>query len=207
MIRTFKTAVAAIVLAVTFAGSVAAGPLEDATAAYVKGDYSTALRLIRPLAEKDDANAQRLLGDMYADERGVPKDMKPDARYAMAATWYRKAAEQGDAAAKSELADIQDRLGIMYELGVGVAKDHAEAAVWYRMAAEQGYADAQVNLGNMYVRGLGVPQDYVTAHMWLNLAAASGNKGAVKERDMLAARMTPAQIAEAQKLAREWKPK
>ena len=59
----------------------------------------------------------------------------------------------------------------------------------------------------MYDNGEGVPQDYVTAHMWFNLAAASGNKDAVKARDIVAAQMTPAQIAEAQKLAREWKPK
>jgi TPR repeat protein len=139
---------------------------------------------------------------MYADERGVPKDMQPDVRYATAAAWYRKAAEQGDAAAKSDLADIQERLGIMYELGAGVAKDHAEAAVWYRMAAEHGNADAQAGLGNLYLNGRGVPQDSVTAHM-----SESGDQEAAKARDSVAAKMTPAQIAEAQKMAREWKPK
>jgi hypothetical protein len=51
------------------------------------------------------------------------------------------------------------------------------------------------------------PQDYVIAHMWFNLAAAGGEKGSVHFRDVLAARMMPTQIAEAQKLAREWKPK
>jgi uncharacterized protein len=59
----------------------------------------------------------------------------------------------------------------------------------------------------MYGAGLGVPQDYALAHMWVNLAAAGGHKDAVKNRDIVAAKMTPAQIAEAQKLAREWKPK
>jgi TPR repeat protein len=58
----------------------------------------------------------------------------------------------------------------------------------------------------LYGTGQGVPQDYVKAHMWFNLAAAGGHKNAVKARDMTAARMTAAQIAEAQKLAREWKP-
>jgi uncharacterized protein len=57
----------------------------------------------------------------------------------------------------------------------------------------------------MYGTGHGVPQDYVIAHMWFNLAAASGDKEAAEVRDMLAAKMTPAQVAEAQKLAREWK--
>ncbi len=50
-------------------------------------------------------------------------------------------------------------------------------------------------------------QDYVQAHMWYSLAAAQGEKEASKGRDILAEKMTPAQIAEAQKLAREWKPK
>ena len=65
---------------------------------------------------------------------------------------------------------------------------------------------AQFNLGAMYANGQGVPQDYVRAHMWFNLSAAQGNQGAAKNRDIAARRMTPAQIAEAQKLAREWKP-
>ena len=64
----------------------------------------------------------------------------------------------------------------------------------------------------MYGKGLGVPQDYVQAHMWNNLAASRFSPGerrdkAVKNRDIYAKKMTPAQITEAQKLAREWKPK
>jgi uncharacterized protein len=55
----------------------------------------------------------------------------------------------------------------------------------------------------MYGVGTGVIQDLVYAHMWLNIAASSGNKVAVKNRDIVAGEMTPAQIAEAQKLARE----
>jgi TPR repeat protein len=76
---------------------------------------------------------------------------------------------------------------------------------WYRKAADQGVIDAQFNLGIMYVYGSGV-QDYVQAHMWWNLAAVSGDEDAIKNRDKVAKKMTPAQIAEAQKLAREWKP-
>ncbi len=59
----------------------------------------------------------------------------------------------------------------------------------------------------MYQKGLGVPQDYVQAHMWYSLAAARGEKLGEKFRDRLAKQMTPDQIAEAQKLVREWKPK
>ena len=77
-----------------------------------------------------------------------------------------------------------------------------------------GHAQAQESLGLMYVLGWGVTQDYVQAHMWLNLAASQYSAPAVekrdqavKDRDIIASKMTPAQIAEAQKLARAWKPK
>jgi uncharacterized protein len=108
-------------------------------------------------------------------------------------------ADQGNASA-------QFRLGKMYHDGIGVPKNDAEAVRWYRLAADQGNASAQFLLGHMYLKGMGVPQDYVIAEMWFNLAAVGGDEEAIKYRDMIAPRLTPAQIAEAQKLAREWKP-
>ena len=85
---------------------------------------------------------------------------------------------------------------------------------WYRKAAEQGNAFAQLNLGFQYASGSGVAREYVPAYMWFNLAVLRFDASdreyrdkAMEERDQLAAKMTPAQIAEAQKLAREWKPK
>ena len=102
MNRTFKAAVAALIFAVGFAGSAAAGPFEEMPrAAYEKGDYATALRLLRPFAEQGDAGAQYNLGLMYDKGQGVPQD------YATAVSWYRKAAEQGDA-------EAQFNLGLMY---------------------------------------------------------------------------------------------
>jgi uncharacterized protein len=118
---------------------------------------------------------------------------------AAAISWYRKAADQG-------LVDSQFLLGVMYLAGRGVPQDYVAAKSWFLKAADQGHGDAQFNLGALY-SGQGVSQDYVTAHMWLNLPAAGGNKDAAKYRNILAAKMTPAQIAEAQRLAREWKPK
>jgi hypothetical protein len=117
----FKHSIAVILLVMGFAAPLAAGPLDDVNAAIKRRDYATALRLVRPLAEQGDANAQ-------------------------------------------------------------------------------------YNLGVFYDNGLGVPQDKVHAYMWLNLSAAQGREGAAAFRDLIARRMTPAQIAEAQKLAREWKP-
>jgi TPR repeat protein len=75
------------------------------------------------------------------------------------------------------------------------------------LAAEQGSAFAQFNLGRMYRTGQGVPQDYVQAHMWANLAAAQNHKNALVTRNLIAKKMSQSQIAEAQRLAREWKPK
>jgi len=190
--RTFKAAIAALVLAVGLAGSVAAGPFEDGTAAASRGDYDTAMRLFRPLADQGDRSAQTSLGHLFTII--IPPD------YAAAANWYGKAAEQGGAVA-------QERLGFQYANGLGVTQDLAAAASWYRKAADQGYANAQASLGLMYVFGLGVPQDYVTAYMWFNLASARGNRDAARDRDKIATQMTPEQIAAAQNLASEWKQK
>ena len=94
-------------------------------------------------------------------------------------------------------------VGNAVRIGEGVVQDYAEALRWYKLAAEKGFIGAQINLGSMYAQGQGVAQDYVRAHMWYNLAAVSGDSSAVKNRDIVAAKMTPQQIAEAQKLARE----
>jgi TPR repeat protein len=113
--------------------------------------------------------------------------------------WYRKAAEQG-------LAEAQHDLGVMYDKGRVVPQDYTEAVKWYLKAAEQGHDFAQRRLGRMYHIGLGLPKDYVEAHKWSNIAAAAGDAHAGKHRDLIAKLMTPEQIAEAQKMAREWEP-
>ena len=155
---------------------------------------SAEVAAIRVKANAGDAQAQSTLGMSYLG-RGVPQD------YAQAASWFRKAAEQG-------LADAQSILGSMSERGWGVPQDYAEAASWFRKAAEQGLADAQNILGSMSERGWGVPQDFVEAHKWLNLAAsrasAAYQRTYAETRDAVAKLMTPAQIAEAQRRASEW---
>ena len=95
----------------------------------------------------------------------------------------------------------------MYFRGEGVPKDSVQAVAWFRKSAEQGKSTAQYALGLMYFRGEGVPKDLVIAYMWINLAAAKGDEDAKKARENLEALMTPAQIAEGQRLSREWKPK
>ena len=162
--------------------------------AYKSGDYATALKEWRPLAEQGHGDAQSNLGLMYERGQGVPQD------YAKAISWYRLATLKGVAAA-------QYNLGLMYANGKGVPQDYAVAISWFRLAAAQGNAQAQWSLGAMYAKGRVVPQDYVQAHMWLNLAAAQGIKAAHDWRKRIEHEMTPAQTAEALKLAREWKPK
>ncbi len=98
-------------------------------------------------------------------------------------------------------ADFQDGMAA-YKRG-----DYATALREFRSLAEQGNAETQYGLGLMYAKGLGVPQDYVQAHMWSNVAAAQGLVQARKFRETAANLMTPAQIAEAQRLARDWRPK
>ena len=160
-------------------------------------DYAQAALWYRRAAEQGDALAQHNLGDWYKEgkNQGVPQDDAQTTfwrrkirawrayinsvdfhhsehwRYAQAAFWYRKAAEQGSA-------DAQDDLGDLYYSGQGVRQDYAQAAFWYRKAAEQGDADAQNSLGNLYSEGQGVPQDYAQAALWYHKAAEQGDADA-----------------------------
>lgn len=97
----------------------------------------------------------------------------------------------------------QFNLGVLHDVGRGVAQDYAQAVQWYRLAAAQGHAGAQFNLGGMYFEGLGVAQDYVRAYQWFTLAGVAGYAGAVKNRNSIATLMTPEQISQAQGLARD----
>ena len=189
MTRTITFVLLTVMVVLGTAQVVFAQSFEDADAAYLRQDYAIERREWRPLAEQGDAVAQFNLGLMYYNGQGVAQD------YQEAVRWYRLAAEQGDAVA-------QNNLGVMYYNGQGVAQDYQEAVRWYRLAAEQGNAAAQTNLGVMYDNDQGVAQDYVRAHMWFNLAGVSGNPAAAPNRGNVAARMTPAQIAEAQAMAR-----
>jgi len=105
-------------------------------------------------------------------------------------------AEQGNA-------DAQFNLGLMYAKGNGVLQDYKTAVKWYTQAAEQGNIRAQTNLAYLYATGRGVLQDDVYAHMWWNIAASNGHEKAPQRRKSLSKKMTPEQIVDAQKLARE----
>ena len=154
------------------------------------GDFATALKEWKPLAEQGNEKAQNILGAMYYEGIGVPQD------YTEAAKWYRLAAEQGGV-------DAQYLLGYMYRHGMGVLKSSTEAVKWYRLAAEQDNAQAQNNLGHMYELGEGVLQDNLTAHMWYNISSTNGQERAGGWSDKVAALMTPSEITEATTMAKE----
>lgn len=187
----------ALLLSLVCLATPALADFETGMDGYERGNYATALSEWRPLAEKGDAQAQLHLGMLYANGDGVPQD------YRAAREWYEKAAAQGYAMA-------QYSLGVMYDNGEGVPQDYTAARKWYEKAAARGYAMAQTKLGALYVHGRGVPQDDVWAYMWYSLAAEqstiSSDTSAADRRDNVARRMTPAQVAQAQKLAREWTP-
>ena len=207
---------------------------EEGVRAYKSGDYPAAIREWLPLAQQGDARAQFLLGALYAQGHGVPQDYSAAAlwfrraaeqghvgaqynlgvRYhegrgvprdpPQAAAWFQRAAQQGFARA-------QYNLGVLYANGDGVPRDISQAAQWFRRAAEQEEPKAQYNLGLLYAEGVGVRQDYSEAYVWFTLAAAGMPPGAdhdqaIRNRDIVATRLTPAQLGTAQARARDWQP-
>jgi hypothetical protein len=209
-------------------GTPVESPLDKAAAAYDAGDYAASLRLIRPLADSGNAIAQNRLGAMYSNGLCVPLD------YAEAAKWLRLAAEQGYSGGQNNLglmywnglgaprnyaeavkwfrlaaaqgyAEAQFNLGSMYSNGP-LPQNYTEAVKWYQLAADQSHPEAQYFLGIMYANGQGVPQNHVSADMWFILSAAQGvtHENVVNIRDLVEHEMTPAQLTEARKRAKEW---
>jgi hypothetical protein len=169
-----------------------AGDFEDGMKSYVSQDYAKAAQSFVKAAERGDASAQFVLGNMYENGEGVKQD------YQQAMSWYRKAAELGNASAQSNL-------GTMYEHGEGAVKDLRQAMSWYLKAAMQGNAQAQSNLGVLYAKGEGgVPHDYIEADKWFRIAESGGIEKAKEQRDFVERFMTSAQLDEAQRRVRDW---
>ena len=139
-----------------------APPDNGAAAAYNRGDFAQAIKLFRPLAEQGNAEAQAMLGLMYANGEGVAQNDRE------AVKWFHLAADQ-------------EHKGAQYSLGLGYAKakggitqDYQEAVRLFRLSAAQGHAGAQYSLGVMYAKGFGVTQDDREAVKWYRLAAIRG---------------------------------
>lgn len=230
--RRLSAVLATVFVPALLVGAAYSGPrAQEQQAAQQKTTAEDELKMLRQKAERGDATAQTTLGAMYAKGEGVPKDdeqavawyrraaeqgyaeaelrlgtMYETGRgvpqdYVQTMALWRDAAEQGDARAQFDLSAL-------YFRGRGVPQDYVQAATWCRKAAQQGHPMAQYHLGTMYADGHGVPQDKIEAHKWVILAAAlsSGDqqKAYVTWRDEVARKMTPAQVAEAQRRATEW---
>ena len=189
-------------------------------------DFKMAAHWLAKAAEQEDPIAQFSLGTMHANGHGLTRDE------AKAAAWYRKAAEQGHAAAQTNLgvametgkgipqdfaaaaewyrkaaaqnfAVAQVNLGLLHANGKGVPRDMAAAVNWYQKAADNGNVTSQFLLGSCYFLGEGAPKDFVRAYKWMNLAAAQGHPSAREHRLTIGGKMSPQQMAEAQKLTTE----
>jgi uncharacterized protein len=165
-----KTIISAIafgsVLLLAAYSSLHALTTDNAVKAIQNGDFEMALKELRPLIEKNDPNAQFLMGMLYDAGNGVAQDQ------AIAASWYRKAAEQNHLIA-------QLFLGILYYSGKGVEKDYKKAAHWLQAPANNGNDQAQFHLGSMYAKGDGVNRDDSKAIEWLTKASAQKNTRAM----------------------------
>ena len=152
-----------------------------------------AAKWYRKAADQGHVEAAYIASVLYTEGRGVDTDAAVAAAYAL------KAAQGGNAAAQIAYA-------MACSSGRGVKQDVKEGAKWMRLAADQGNAAAQAQLGLLYLEGRGVPQDYLQAHLWSNLAASEGDAEAAKTRERAAAIMSREQVAQAQELARNWRP-
>ena len=227
----------ACVLSLCLVAPLLAGSFVDAGVASSRGDYAKALRIYRSLAEQGDPSAQLAIGNMYYKGQGVTQDYaKAVVWFRKAAAWQYKTPERLDDLTTSllskEMAErskitAQWALGTMHSEGQGVPREDAKAVALYRKAAEQGFNRAQYDLGAMYALGRGVVLDYVEAYKWISIAASRSNrdhfwslrklsdpafyekwrKRLARVQTAIAKKMTSTQIAEAQRLAREWKPK
>ena len=159
----------------------------------VPQDYARARQWFEQAAAQGEALAQSNLGEMYAQGRDVSND------YAKAREWWEQAAAKGDAWAQSSLA-------VLYVKGLGVPQDFTQARQWYEKAAGV-EARARIGLGGLYYFGQGVPQNDLRAYMWFTLGATDSTDDRQKLvtdlRNIVALRMTPAQITEAQRLAQQ----
>jgi len=179
-------------------------------------------------AEQGQAAAQYELAIMYAKGNGVPIDAQA------AEAWYLEAASHGYADAQYALGmiyedrrpettqnnaptfssigglsglgqmDAQSSLGTNFDLCLEIGDGPIEAIKWYRLAAAQGHTDSQIRLGKIYEHGQGVPQDDMLAYMWFDIAAKQGREESLAYKNVIAARINPELIPEAQNLADAW---
>lgn len=166
-------------------------PLHEA--ARSNRDHSAPLNAA-PALDVPSSNGARIAAD---PKPVIPRTETPPGSHQFAVQLYQENAEKGNS-------DAQYKLGLLYLNGNGALQDFTEAAKWLKLAAEQGYALAQYELGLIYRTGYGLATDQVQSYIWLNLAAAAGIQKAVAVRDEVMRSLSTKQLAQAQKISREW---
>ena len=154
-------------------------------------DLDGAVKLFKSAAGQGSKQAQDFLGYMYSKGVGVRKNLE------VSVQWYRKAADQGFIPSKYSL-------GVAYSFGKGLPQDFGVAAKLFSEAANQGFIPAQFTLGLAYAQGHGVKKDYIKSYEWLTVAAKQEHEDAAKLREIIEEEMTPGQIAEAKRRARNF---
>ena len=191
LLRSIIIPVVLSILSLTSSACVAGKPAVDMSENRAESEATA--KELRKLAQEGNVTAQNALGLLYKVGKGVPQS------YGQAKKWFEEAAKQGHV-------EAQVNLGTLYLHGDAPPQSAQMALFWFSRSAEQGNATAFANLGVMYAQAQGVPQDLIQAYMWFHLAAANGDEGSAERCEVLAIKMTSAQIGEAQERAGVWKP-
>jgi TPR repeat protein len=180
MFKPVKTlaAIALIGAASLWSAAASAGPFEDGSLAYKRGDYNRAMALWQPLGGAN-AEVQNNIGIMYLDGKGVQRNNTEALR------WIARSAANGSSSG-------QNNLGGLYRDGKGVTRDFAKAFAFFAASAAQGNAGGQLNLGLMYGMGQGTRVDNIRAFMWFDIAAAQGLQKAASNREIARQHLTNA---------------
>lgn len=169
-------------------GTAIAADFSKGIQAYQSGNFNTALTELTPLAEEGNVVSQFHVGQMYASGDGALENDK------VALEWFILSAEQGYIKAQTHLGD-------MYFGGDGVPKNFKTSLRWYSLAAEQGDAIAQINIGMMHELGKGPVKDSLSAYMWYSLAAYNGQELGAVHKEVIAEKLTHAQVSKAQQMS------
>lgn len=167
--RTVKRLLLALTITGALASPAQATDLEDGLRAFNRGEHVVPYKILRPLAERGNAQAQFWVGHMFRTGQGTKEDRTEAVR------WYRLGAEQGNR-------DAQYMLGFVYAEGLGVPQDYEESAEWFLRATKQGDISAQTALGMLYADGDGVPKDHGKSQHWYR-KAADGYRGLAGKGD------------------------
>ncbi|HCO42695.1 MAG TPA: hypothetical protein DCZ11_01630 [Gammaproteobacteria bacterium] len=162
-----------------------AGALEDGIAAFERHDFNTAVRLIKPLAEQGNVEAEYFMGTFYMYGHGVAMDPP------QADMWFKRAFGHWETQARAGNPAAMVEVALMLTTGLGIQRDDKAAVEWLRKASDLGHPDAWAELGELYIEGAGVPRDLKQGKALLEKAAAAGSPRADEMLAALERRVEP----------------